>query len=367
MQIPGSVSTFDLRAQDPHGPFGGPMLSLVSGQYPATANQIAITRGVAAGFKLSIGSHWTVAGKTRKVTGIVQDPENLAGRFAPVIPGQVTAPNQVTVLFDAPGATAGSIASRTGLTVYTAHTVANTNEINPETISITAAVLGMLLTALVGIGGFTMLAQRRLRAIGMLAAQGATQRHIGLVVRASGAATGIAGAVAGLVIGFLAWLAYRPHAEISADHVMGVFQMPWTVIVISMVLAIIATYFAASRPAKAIARTPIVAALAGACPRRPRPATSRSHRHRLPDRRVPAARRGRPGLGRRRGPQPLEGELGLGFVALAVAIVLLAPALLGVVAAAGKPTRSPSAWHCGTWPGTGPGPARLWRRSASAR
>ena len=33
--MPGSVSTYDLRAQDPHGAFGQPMLSLVSGHYPA--------------------------------------------------------------------------------------------------------------------------------------------------------------------------------------------------------------------------------------------------------------------------------------------------------------------------------------------
>ncbi len=31
--IPGSVDTYDLRAQDPHGPFGQPMLSLVAGHY----------------------------------------------------------------------------------------------------------------------------------------------------------------------------------------------------------------------------------------------------------------------------------------------------------------------------------------------
>jgi putative ABC transport system permease protein len=339
VRIPGSVSTFGLRAQDPHGPFGGPMLSLVSGQYPATANQIAVTSGVAAGFKLNTGSHWTVAGKTRTVTGIVQDPQNLAGQFALVIPGQVTAPDTVTVLFDAPGATAGSIQSRTGLDVYTAHTAANTNQINPETISITAAVLGMLLIALVGTGGFTVLAQRRLRAIGMLAAQGATQRHIGLVVRANGAATGIAGAVAGLVTGFLAWLAYRPHAETSADHVMGAFQLPWTVIVISIALAVIAAYFAASRPAKAIARTPVVAALAG------RPSAPARTRHLA----VPVgigflivaflllgAAGANSGGG---GDQArLREELVPGFVALAVAIVLLAPALLGVAAAAGKPS-----------------------------
>ena len=32
--IPGSIDTYSLRAQNPHGPFGQPMLSLVSGHYP---------------------------------------------------------------------------------------------------------------------------------------------------------------------------------------------------------------------------------------------------------------------------------------------------------------------------------------------
>ena len=336
--VPGTQYTFDLRAQDPHGPFGGPLLSLVSGQYPATAGQIAVTSGVATDFRLSIGSSWTVGGVTRKVVGIVQNPQSLLDEFALVIPGQVSSPGDVTVLFDAPGVSASSSVFN-GMTVTTAQTVANTNEINPETISIAAAVLGMLLIALVGIGGFTVLAQRRLRAIGMLAAQGATEGNIRLVVRANGAATGFVGAVAGLVLGFLAWLAYRPQAESSAHHEMGMFQLPWTVIGISMALAIVATYFAASRPAKAIARVPIVAALAG------RPPAPRKTRHLA----VPiglcflvaaflllgAAGAGAGGSG---GQNDGMLELVVGFVALAVAIVLLAPACLSVVAAAGRRT-----------------------------
>jgi putative ABC transport system permease protein len=331
--VPGTRSTFDLRAQDPRGPFGGPLLSLVSGQYPAAANDVAVTAGVATDFNVKTGSSWTVDGKTWKVTGIVQNPQSLMDEFALVIPGQVISPDNVTVLFNAPGETASTVQSKTGLNVTTAKTVANNNEINPETISIAAAVLGMLLIALVGIGGFTVLAQRRLRAIGMLAAQGATERHIRLVIRANGAVTGLVGAITGLVLGFLAWLAYRPQAENSAHHLMGVFQLPWTVIVISMVLAIIATYFAASRPAKAIAKTPIVAALAG------RPPALKKTRHLA----VPV------GLGflilaflllGLAGASDGNGngmqELVVGFVALAVAIVLLAPPLLAVVAAAGK-------------------------------
>ena len=47
LSIPGSINTYQLRAQDPHGPFGGPMLSLVSGRYPSNADDVAVTTGVA--------------------------------------------------------------------------------------------------------------------------------------------------------------------------------------------------------------------------------------------------------------------------------------------------------------------------------
>ena len=53
--IPGSINTYDLRAQDPHGAFGQPMLSLVSGHYPAGPGQVAVTQGVATTFNLRIG------------------------------------------------------------------------------------------------------------------------------------------------------------------------------------------------------------------------------------------------------------------------------------------------------------------------
>ena len=32
--VPGSTQTYQLRSQDPHGPYGGPMLQLLSGHYP---------------------------------------------------------------------------------------------------------------------------------------------------------------------------------------------------------------------------------------------------------------------------------------------------------------------------------------------
>jgi putative ABC transport system permease protein len=266
LSVPGSVATYSLRAQDTRGPFGRPMLSLVSGRYPRGAGQAAVTPGVAAELHLRLGATWRAGGPARRVVGIVADPQNLLDEFAFVAPGQVRAPSLVTALFDAgpaaPAALGPNVASRTSAT---------TQALNPVTISLAAATLGMLLIALVSVGGFTVLAQRRLRSIGMLGAQGATSARLGLVVRANGAATGVVGAAAGFALGLVAWLAYRPELERSAHHVIGAFQLPWLVILVSMALAVLTAYLAAVRPARAISRVPIVAALAGRPPA-PRPA-----------------------------------------------------------------------------------------------
>jgi putative ABC transport system permease protein len=271
--IPGSINTYELRSEVPHGAFSGPMLSLLSGHYPSGARQVAVTRGVASDFQLHIGKTWRLGGVTRSVVGIVEDPQSLLTEFALVSPGQVTNPTQVVALFDAPGVRPRSI----GPTVATPASVAQKNPLNPETISLAAVALGMLLIALVSAGGFTVLAQRRLRSIGMLESTGATDRHVRLVVRANGTAVGILGAVAGLALGLVAWLVYRPSLEQSAHHVIGVFAIPWIVVAAAMALAVIAAYFAASRPARAITKVPIVTALSG------RPAPPRQvHRSAIP-------------------------------------------------------------------------------------
>jgi putative ABC transport system permease protein len=266
LTIPGTVQTYDLRAQDPRGPFGGPMLSLVSGRYPVTAEQVAVTSGLAGQLRLRVGAAWDVGGQVRTVVGVVANPQNLLDEFALVVPGQVMSPSQTSVLFNAAGVRLSSI----GPNVLTPASEAS--NVNPEIIWLTADTLGMLLIALAGVGGFTVLAQRRLRSIGMLGAQGATDSHIRLVVRANGVATGLVGAVAGFAAGLLAWLAYRPAVESSAHHQIGVFQLPWLVIIVSMVLAVLATYCTAAQPARAIARVPIVTALSG------RPAAPRTSR-----------------------------------------------------------------------------------------
>ena len=327
--IPGSINTYDLRAQNPRGPYGQPMLSLVSGRYPASPGQVAVTSGLASTFHLQAGDLWRTGGTTRRVTGIVENPQSLADEFALVVPGQVTAPSQVTALFDARGVPP----SRIGPNVSTPHSASSGNALNPETIVLALATVGMLLIALVGVGGFTVLAQRRLRSLGLLAAQGAADRNIRLVVQANGVLVGIVGAVAGFVLGLAAWLAYRPSVETDAHHQIGAFQLPWTVIGVAMGLAVIATYLAAARPAWSVTRIPVVTALSG----RPAP-PKQIHRSALPGLivlGVAAVLFAFSGTSNGNGSGGSL-ELVLGFVALIAAVILLAPACLTLLARLGR-------------------------------
>ena len=268
--VPGSDQTYQLRSQDPHGPYGGPMLQLLSGSYPTGSDQIAVTPGLASELNVAVGDTWPQGGKT--VVGIVQNPQSLLDEFALVPPGQVAHPSQVSVLFDA------SPSAGKDLPGYvTTPGGTNTNVINPSTIVLALATVGMLLIALVSIGGFTVLAQRRMRSLGMLESMGATDRNVRLVLEVNGVIVGVVGAVLGFALGLVLWLVYRPHNEQSAHHVIGTFALPWNVIVPAMVLAVIATFFAAGYPARAITRVPVVSALAG------RPAPPRQiHRSLVP-------------------------------------------------------------------------------------
>lgn len=78
-----------------------------------------------------------------------------------------------------------------------------------------ASVLGLVFIGLVAVAGFTVMAQRRLRALGMLSSLGATGRNIQLVMVANGAAVGTAAVVAGSVAGFGTWFAYVPHLQVA--------------------------------------------------------------------------------------------------------------------------------------------------------
>ncbi|HLJ98554.1 MAG TPA: FtsX-like permease family protein, partial [Streptosporangiaceae bacterium] len=224
-------------------------------------------------FNTGVGGVWHADGRTWHVTGIVQNPGNLLDEFALVAPGQVTAPSQVTILLgpaavpqdqnQGPGPGPSPTLPDLPKAATISYPTAPSAGIPPATIVLVVAVLGLVFIGLVSVAGFTVMAQRRLRALGMISALGATQRNVRLVLTANGAFVGIVSALLGTGLGLGAWFAYRPSLENDTGHRINAMNLPWWAVAIAAGLAVVTAILAARRPARNIARVPVVAALAG--------------------------------------------------------------------------------------------------------
>ncbi len=338
----GTTQSVQLRAENPHGHDNSPLLGLVSGTYPAGPGQVALTTQVAALYGAHVGATWRAAGTIWRVTGIAQDPSNLADEFALVAPGQVTHPSQVIMLLGSSPAVQQAISNGNGTlpgipaATFVFPSASRTGP-PPATVILVVEVLGLVFIGLVSVAGFSVMAQRRLHALGMLSAIGATERNLRLVVITSGLAVGVAAALAGAVLGFAAWFAYVPALRQATGHVVDAANLPWWAFGIGVVFAIATSVLASRRPAKAMARMPVMAALSGR-PAPPKPV----HRSALPGAIVFAvgvACLAFSGGLAAVGPGNASHALLLlaGLVAVIVGIVLFAPLAISVLAAGASP------------------------------
>ena len=341
----GTTRSIQLRAESPHGHFNAPLLSLVSGAYPAGSGQVALTSQVAALYGSHVGGTWRALGTTWRVTGIVADPSNLADEFALVAPGQLRHPSQVIMLL---GPAAARLATSNGdmtLPGVPAAALAVPNEqvggFPQATLILVVEVVGLAFIGLVSATSFSVMAQRRLRALGMLSAIGATGRHLRLVMIVNGLVVGVAGALAGAVLGLAAWFAYVPALQRATGHVVDGANLPWWAFAIGVVFAIATSVLASRRPAATMAAVPVVTALSG------RPAPPKAvRRSALPGAIVFAlglaclafagGQAGPPGGGNGPNPGGLLIVLG-GLVGTITGLILLAPLAIGVLAAGAHP------------------------------
>jgi putative ABC transport system permease protein len=135
--------------------------------------------------------------------------------------------------------------------------------VSPAVQILVVEALGLAFIGLVAVASFSVLAQRRLRALGMLGAIGATERNLRLVMIAGGLVVGTTAALAGAVLGLGAWIAYAPTVQRDTGHAVDAADVPWWALAIGIVLAIATSALASRRPAKTMAAVPVVAALSG--------------------------------------------------------------------------------------------------------
>jgi putative ABC transport system permease protein len=259
--IPGSAEPLDIRAQEPGGRFGGPTLALRHGRYPTAAGEVALTGDAADRLSTSIGDEVRLARQTWKVVGEVENPDDLDDEFALVAPGSGFTPTSFVVLTDlngrgtddpdAPGATGPAFGVEG----------APSDDTAVAALVLVVVTLTMSLVALIAAAGFVVVAQRRQRQLGLLAALGATERHLRLVMLANGVIVGMVAAVVGGGLGVLGWIAAAPAVEGAAGHRLDRLGLPWGLILESLLIAVLASAAAAWWPARAIARVPVMAAL----------------------------------------------------------------------------------------------------------
>ncbi|HEY8301611.1 MAG TPA: FtsX-like permease family protein, partial [Jatrophihabitans sp.] len=271
--VPGSITPIDLRAQDPHGVFGAPMLRLVSGRYPTAPGEVAVTAAVAQVLNVTIGRTWTVDGQPLRVVGTVEDPANLQDGFGLVAPGAIARPSSVSLLFDAdPNVLAGYHVPAGSVQAIASSGAGSANRQRNQALAVLLlATIGLTFVGLLSVAGFTVMAQRRLRALGMIGAIGATDRQVRGVMLANGAAVGTVGASVGVVVGLGVWFALTPAFENVVGHRYDPLAMPWWAVFAAGLLAVVTSIAASWWPARGVARIPIVSALSGR-PTPPQPA-----------------------------------------------------------------------------------------------
>ncbi|MGH9228567.1 MAG: FtsX-like permease family protein, partial [Acidimicrobiales bacterium] len=261
--VPGSADRLEVRAQDPGGPYGSSLLDLRDGRFPTSDDEIAITDDVAETFGAEIGSTVDFDGRPWTVVGVVENPENLGDEFALAAPAAPITPETVEVLVDT---TDERIRARpqsgSAADSFVEERNYGPNEKGTAALIVyLVATVVLLLVALVAAAGFVVMAQRRQRQIGLLAATGATDKHLRLVMVANGAAVGAVAALVGTGAGLLAWVALAPAVEPAAGHRIDRFDVPWWLIAAGMLLAVFTATAASWWPARAVARLPVTAAL----------------------------------------------------------------------------------------------------------
>ncbi len=223
-------------------------------------------------FRLKLGSTWTVNGHTVHVVGTVENPKNLQDDFALVAPGQITQPSSVTLLANSSGQSQVQTFRPAGVTgIASTDSTGAAQRRLQSLLVLVLSTIGMVFVGLLSVAGFTVMAQRRMRALGMIGAIGATDRQVRLVMLSNGAVVGVVGGVIGTVLGLAAWFGFRPAFEHLVGHRIDAWNVQWWAVAVDALLAVITALVAAWWPARSVARTPIVAALSGR-PAKPQPA-----------------------------------------------------------------------------------------------
>ena len=220
-----------------------------------------MTDGLVSLFGVSIGSAFDLDGVERTVVGIVENPSDLNADFALVAPPDTEAPDSITILVGGSAGRFDSFQAPQGS--YMSSSRAEDEEVVAAALVIIAGTVVLALVALVAAAGFVVMAQRRLRQLGMLGAIGGSEGHVRFLVLTNGFIVGLIASIVGTVCGITGWILMVPFLEPALGYRIARYNVPWWLVATGVALGVVTATAAAWWPARSMSRVPIVQALSG--------------------------------------------------------------------------------------------------------
>jgi len=278
MRTAAGIGGLEVIGVDAGNPLARGIVTVREGRPPAAADEVGLSARAMKRLGTRLGGTVEDAGRTRtfRVVALVESPANLgelmvrptiedtAGTWLVHTPqpmrwADVRRLNAVgmvvrsrSVLLDPPANPEGALVTDEGGA--------------QDELGIAAVVGGLALVEVVLLAGpaFAIGARRRRRDLALVAANGGTPGHLRRIVLADGLVLGLAGAVVGVGGGALAAIAGRPLVEeyLAGTRAGGYRVYPLALLAVAA-LALLTGVLAALAPAVAAARQDVVAALTG--------------------------------------------------------------------------------------------------------
>lgn len=249
------------------------MLRLTTGHLPTNVGEVALSQTLLDAAECRVGDEVALTyGASRRITGIVCDPENLDAAIVLRTLAHVENQGAYSLLVKIDGRDVGETAAE--LRQHRFHVTTRAEAALGDEFTIGAVfALGCIAcfqAALVVSAAFAIGLRRRQYEIGLLGSIGASPGSIASTITGTAGLLGLAGSLGGAVLGIIAANLLSPHLDTWNRRLNGDFEISTSIITAAIGLGVTTALLAACLPARQAARLPIRQALCGRRPPPPR-------------------------------------------------------------------------------------------------
>ena len=234
---------------------------LLSGRWPNTATEAAVSPRMAKDLRLREGASIRVGEAARIIVGIVRSPLNRNGYDVRVVEASVDSPRSYSELLVRLPVGSRVEQVMASITSGASDSRASYAGVNSSTngVSLLAELLPLTEVVLIAAALFTVTAAKERRMLGLMSAVGASARQCALVVLSHAALVGVIGSALGVGVGLAIATAFRQWLSGRQSFVADSLRVPVGWVALSVVLAVLALVAAAARPAIAAGRESVAA------------------------------------------------------------------------------------------------------------